>query len=33
MFFKRNKNNENRVYGLVNNIPKRVNWCNDYLEK
>lgn len=33
MFFKRNKNNENRVYGLVNNIPERVNWCNDYLEK
>lgn len=33
MFFKRNKNNENKVYGLVNNIPERVNWCNDYLEK
>ncbi|MCX0354552.1 AAA family ATPase [Clostridium perfringens] len=33
MFFKRNKNNEKRVYGLVNNIPERVNWCNDYLEK
>ena len=33
MFFKRNKNNENRGYGLLNNIPERVNWCNDYLEK
>ncbi|WP_300453880.1 FtsK/SpoIIIE domain-containing protein, partial [Fusobacterium sp.] len=33
MFFKRNKNNENIVYGLVNNIPEIVNWCNDYLEK
>ncbi|WP_283697396.1 FtsK/SpoIIIE domain-containing protein [Clostridium perfringens] len=33
MFFKRNKNNEKRVYGLVNNIPERVYWNNDYLEK
>ena len=33
MFFKRNKNNENRGYGLLNNIPESVNWCNDYLEK
>ena len=33
MFFKRNKNNENRVYGLLNNIPERVYWNNDYLEK
>ncbi|MDU1308968.1 MAG: FtsK/SpoIIIE domain-containing protein [Clostridium perfringens] len=33
MFFKRNKNNEIGVYGLLNNIPERVNWCNDYLDK
>ena len=33
MFFKRNKNNENRGYGLLNNIPERVYWNNDYLEK
>lgn len=33
MFFKRNKNNEKRVYGLLNNIPERVYWNNDYLEK
>ncbi|MDZ4994604.1 AAA family ATPase [Clostridium perfringens] len=33
MFLRRNKNNEKRVYGLVNNIPERVNWCNDYLDK
>ncbi|XZM35263.1 FtsK/SpoIIIE domain-containing protein (plasmid) [Clostridium perfringens] len=33
MFFKRNKNNEIGVYGLLNNIPERVYWNNDYLEK
>lgn len=33
MFFKRNKNNEKRVYGLLNNISERVYWNNDYLEK